>query len=826
MFYSRLLLSNKGSLGFVWIAAHCPKRLKRDQVSKTDISSSVGVVRIYSMKVEYLFHDCNEALNRLCEFNMGKRTRPSIGVSRTNYHSITVPKKFELDEFDLEILEDRDIMGGTTGSGKDVVLADEQIKMGDALGLLYKENVSFPETHSVAYTPPRDVLLPPHMDHDNDLLMNSSRDNGDFVASVEKLRGTDFLFEDWQSPTELNGSEKDLMHHRLHSEYPRIGLHWLSHETKCDSVASSSHYRSDIVPCMEILQENGFSLEDRLDPLVLDEAEERQICCRSHNEDLTINFPASIQYSECSMLARPSHKKQGIEEEHVEHPTIELNLHKDEPCALIRSIDIGQSVEAEKKKFVEVITPEIRKSQRNQEHTKPMTVDMTPNSKRSGIVPCMEILQEDRFSLEDRLDPLVLDESEEQQIHFRSYNEDLRTNFREPIQYSECAMIASPAHEKHGIEEERVEHPRIMFHEDEPSALIGLIDIGQAEKKKFVEVISPEIIKYRINHQHMKPMTVDVIPNSKRPGVGTPEIATVHTPAPKEHVKMLKKRKILLDLTTALPSKVLKSWIDDSNDIVHKRRKVPHTLLRAWRANKLCHITQCFLDPLIHSIPIEHGSIHHKKDTYTAPIADVVSEDYVNSTIMIGIQEQIQDETSPLTPMSCEQTPIQDERSPLTPMSHEQTLIAPGTPIAHFNSLRSHENRAVADSDILEPTSPHESFEQQPLEFIIAFPDEEMNSYEGDYLENNVYSARTRAVGIFLYKNFLYKKSLEEEDEVLNLTHLLRGKAKEDSARLFYEILVLKTGECIDVSQDKAYDDIMLQEVPPKLKQIAETNEL
>ncbi|KZV17293.1 sister chromatid cohesion 1 protein 2-like [Dorcoceras hygrometricum] len=562
MFYSRLLLSKKGSLGFVWIAAHCPKRLKKDQVRKTDISSSVdkiladevpivthrilaylllGVVRIYSMKVEYLFHDCNDALNKLCEFNVGKRTRPDIGVSRTNYPVISVPKNFELDEFDLEILENQDIAGGNMVACEDVVLADKQMEMDDALSLLDKE-IGIYNISSQIIKLYCSVLLPPHMEYDNNLLMNSSCENGDFVTSIEKLCGTTFLLEDWPSPTVLKGSEKEQKPHRLPSESPRINYQWLSPEMICDSFASPSGGRSDVVP--SILQENSFSLEDRLDPLVLDEAEERQIQFRSNNEDLRTNSPEPIQYLECAMIPRPSHKKRGIEEEHVEPPRIELNLHEDEPCALIRSTDIGQPVDVKKKKIVEVITPEIRKCRRNQEHLKPMTVDVSPNSRR------------------------------------------------------------------------------------------------------------PEA------------------------GVGTPEVATVRTPAPKERVKILKKRKILLDPTTVLPSKVLKSWIDYPNDIIYKRRKVPHTLLQAWRANKVSRIPQCFLDPLIHNVQ---------------------------------------------------------------------------------------------------------------------------------------YSARTRAVGIFLYKNFLCKKRPNEEDEVLNLTHLLRGKVKKNSARLFYEIL------------DKAYDDIMLQEVP-KLKQIAATN--
>lgn len=110
MFYSVQLLAKKGPLGTVWIAGHLDKRLKRPQIYETNIASSVGepatlptypwpclvqqsvkvqvarctadsiinpeaplalrlsgqlllgVVRIYSRKITYLYSDCNQAL--------------------------------------------------------------------------------------------------------------------------------------------------------------------------------------------------------------------------------------------------------------------------------------------------------------------------------------------------------------------------------------------------------------------------------------------------------------------------------------------------------------------------------------------------------------------------------------------------------------------------------------------------------------------------------------------------------------------------------------------------------------------------------------------
>ncbi|EPX72114.1 mitotic cohesin complex [Schizosaccharomyces octosporus yFS286] len=86
MFYSEAILSKKGPLAKVWLAAHWEKKLSKVQTLHTDIEQSVhaivteetapmalrlsgqlmlGVVRIYSRKARYLLEDCNEALLRL-----------------------------------------------------------------------------------------------------------------------------------------------------------------------------------------------------------------------------------------------------------------------------------------------------------------------------------------------------------------------------------------------------------------------------------------------------------------------------------------------------------------------------------------------------------------------------------------------------------------------------------------------------------------------------------------------------------------------------------------------------------------------------------------
>lgn len=85
MFYSQIILAKKGPLGKIWLAAHWDKKLNKHQIFTADIQSSVdsivnpqvplalrvsghlllGVVRIYSRKVKYLYSDCSEALVKI-----------------------------------------------------------------------------------------------------------------------------------------------------------------------------------------------------------------------------------------------------------------------------------------------------------------------------------------------------------------------------------------------------------------------------------------------------------------------------------------------------------------------------------------------------------------------------------------------------------------------------------------------------------------------------------------------------------------------------------------------------------------------------------------
>ncbi|XP_002985553.2 sister chromatid cohesion 1 protein 4 [Selaginella moellendorffii] len=151
MFYSQFILAKKGPLGTIWIAAHLERKLRKNQVTETNIGVSVdsilcpevpialrlsghlllGVVRIYSRKVNYLFHDCSEALVKIKQaFHSGAVDLPPEAATAP-FHSITLPETFDLD--DLELLPDREALFLANSSIDHHVTSREQITLQDTI---------------------------------------------------------------------------------------------------------------------------------------------------------------------------------------------------------------------------------------------------------------------------------------------------------------------------------------------------------------------------------------------------------------------------------------------------------------------------------------------------------------------------------------------------------------------------------------------------------------------------------------------------------------------------------------------------------------------
>ncbi|XP_050220290.1 sister chromatid cohesion 1 protein 3 [Mercurialis annua] len=122
MFYSQTFLARKGPLGTVWCAAHLQSRLKKSHYTSTDIPSTVdrimcpevpialrmsghlllGVVRIYSKKVDYLYHDCNIVLVGLRKAFASIEVNLPENATTAKFESVTLPQTFDLDALDVD----------------------------------------------------------------------------------------------------------------------------------------------------------------------------------------------------------------------------------------------------------------------------------------------------------------------------------------------------------------------------------------------------------------------------------------------------------------------------------------------------------------------------------------------------------------------------------------------------------------------------------------------------------------------------------------------------------------------------------------------------
>ncbi|KAF9430851.1 sister chromatid cohesion protein 1 [Entomortierella beljakovae] len=135
MFYSEAILSKKGPLAKVWLAAHWERKLTKNQFLQTNLHNSVdaimgtdqapmalrlsgqlllGVAKIYSRKTRYLLEDCNEALVKIkvafrSDANNGDNNllildgnTVDLGTDQTNtaaFNAITAPDA--MTQFDL-----------------------------------------------------------------------------------------------------------------------------------------------------------------------------------------------------------------------------------------------------------------------------------------------------------------------------------------------------------------------------------------------------------------------------------------------------------------------------------------------------------------------------------------------------------------------------------------------------------------------------------------------------------------------------------------------------------------------------------------------------
>ncbi|KAH0912402.1 hypothetical protein HID58_035723 [Brassica napus] len=145
MFYSHVYLARKGPLGTVWAAAHLQQRLKKSHYTATNIPKTVdlimfpeaplalrlsghlllGVVRIYSKQVDYLFRDCALVTSWLSKSFVSTQVDLPEDARQAPVESVTLPQALNLDDFQLDDDTQEGEYDNHLRSQEDITLTDQ-----------------------------------------------------------------------------------------------------------------------------------------------------------------------------------------------------------------------------------------------------------------------------------------------------------------------------------------------------------------------------------------------------------------------------------------------------------------------------------------------------------------------------------------------------------------------------------------------------------------------------------------------------------------------------------------------------------------------------
>ncbi|XP_027185979.1 sister chromatid cohesion 1 protein 2 isoform X2 [Cicer arietinum] len=343
---------------------------------------------------------------------------------------------------------------------------------------------------------------------------------------------------------------------------------------------------------------------------------------------------------------------------------------------------------------------------------------------------------------------------------------------------------------------------------------------------------------------------IDVTPQSKfqggsigRPksGATTLEFRLIPTPAETESARSSKKRKIIIDKKTVLSDKVLRKHINDASDLISVRKPLHSALLDKRRKFHMSSLLDEFNQSLFPCFSPKLESLFSNKKLKLPDSFEIVETQQNSESQTVGTAEHI--EIAPRRPDSLGNLEIHErldriETGPETPPLCSKVKV---------RSVKDLENTEIQNSDI-EHSNLHESIEREPslersdnmmeelneetsnsyetlekeqclnMDDDLNLMNEEINSSETNNSKWAGWSERTRKVASYLQKSFQDQGKQKGED-IVNFSQVSEGRTRKESARLFYEVLVLKTTNYVDVQQNNAYGDIAVR----KLKKFDQT---
>ncbi|TKY63100.1 Sister chromatid cohesion 1 protein 2 [Spatholobus suberectus] len=872
MLKAKLLRSGSNPL---WVAAFFFKNLKRPQILDTDISSSVdkilqdemdvvsyrvlgylllGVVRIYSKKVEYVLDDCNEVLIKINKFVINREDLARVETLRM---SVTIPNRLELDAFELDVLEDAG--GGHTAHTappEDITLkAKEVVCITEGFGLFPQEKFEEFDVGENTCSFDHHIVENVRLSH----LLN--------MMDIEALSQN--------SPVDLLES-RDIFQSSIFSQkepmnFDSVLIEGLEKESVSlsgqDQQIIEDRTVDDIVPCEDEIHEESSRISHRESMdigMVSGREKEHVLSVEAFNESHQVDNDQSSAKETSSSLCKMNQEIIGVHEarsfqESIEKPQ-EENSYENEcvhhgNSSVAKEIHeklIEESVEKHdnkgKSKFQEKVSLEDERLSVIPPKSK--NLDVTPQSKFQGdsvgrpkrgattpesILICTPAVSHGNSSVRKKIHEKHIEGSVEKHDHKG------KSKFQEKVSVEDERLSVIPPKSKNldvtpqsKFQGDSVGRPKRGATTPEsilictPAVSHGNSSVrkkihekhieGSVEKhdhkgkSKFQEKVSVE--DERLSVIPSKSKNLDVTPQSKfqgdsvgRPkqGATTPESMLISTPAVRERPHFSRKRKVVLDEMTVLPNKVLRKSIHDASDLVSNRRKSRCTLRTVQRESLISSLPNRFYEPLLPGCSSELQILSSKKKMKIPDSLQIVETSGnldMSESQTVGSPEHIA--TAPLIPPQCPD--VAESQASGSP----EHIPTPPCQETKGRSIEHPARTEIQNLDNLECSCPHESIEiEQSLEMneALNLMDEEINSSGTENSELSAgWSDRTRQVASYLRK--------QKEEDVVNFSQVFGGRARKESARLFYEVLVLKTTGYVDVQQNEAYGDIAISKLP------------
>ncbi|RDX59867.1 Sister chromatid cohesion 1 protein 3, partial [Mucuna pruriens] len=432
-----------------------------------------------------------------------------------------------------------------------------------------------------------------------------------------------------------------------------------------------------------------------------------------------------------------------------------------------------------------------------------------------------------------------------------------------------------------------VENPPVFPNlEDNDAELDRVLDQTTNAKDHVSEMIpdlDPEGMSVP-SQQHFNPPT----PPTSQGGISdtqardennSPRFEVQESPPIQQPQRRGRKRKQFFDESIVLTNRFMRSALNNTHDILRKRRHVPSSSLGTWKLNNSRSKEHIFNQPLLTGVGKALLDIFKSEYVGSRPHLVIPEEDHEDARMAetlsptnqppeepIAVTHQSPEEPIATTNQTSEEPIAATDQTSGEPIAASnptsEELIAPTSPVTAFDMEIEHQRNVavtppppipaynMVEGDYRSPdrrddftmTSPLNvsvtslgtniaSERMQTLDLGVSpgahgsetmqTPDSDahhlINSAQTDEfwflrLDNNTPASRHTAQ--YLERLASITPILEEPAGDLSLNNILKGKTRHIAARMFFEVLVLKTNELVDVQQEEPYGDISLKLSP------------